>query len=138
MINDVLRIERESFPNYPYDERVFLTLYLYQPDLFLVVMCDDKIVGYICGFISSKKCGHIASIAVDKNMRGRGLGSMLLSEFEKIVKSLGYKCVELEVSEDNADAIRMYTSNGYVSVYEKPRYYPDGKTAIVMEKELID
>lgn len=136
MINDVLRIELESFPDYPYDKKVFLALYYYQPELFIVAECDSKIVGYACGFISKNGCGHLASIAVDKQHRKRGIGSMLLVSFEEKVSSLGLRCIELEVSEDNVEAIRFYEKRGYKFLKVLPNYYPDGKNALFMRKTI--
>jgi ribosomal-protein-alanine N-acetyltransferase len=137
MLNDIRRIELESFPNYPYDDKIFLTLHYYQPELFIVAECDGKIVGYACGFISKRGCGHLASIAVDKQYRRKGIGSLLLASFEEKVLALGSRCVELEVSEDNIDAIRFYEKHGYKFVKTLSRYYPDGKNALFMKKTMI-
>lgn len=134
MLNEVLKIEGESFPAYPYDSAVFLTLYYYNPELFLVAVCEGSVAGYICGFISDSGCGHIASIAVRPDLRGKKIGSSLLETFENEVKRLGYSCVELEVSVDNSIAISFYSRRGYSVIMKIEKYYPDGKDALFMKK----
>lgn len=136
MMKKILEIELESFPSYPYDETIFITMYYYQPEFFLVAVCDGEVVGYVCGFVSAEGCGHLASIAVSGRFRRRGIGSILLEKFEKRVAGLGLKCVKLEVSEDNYVARTFYERRGYSYKGTIPRYYPDGKSALIMEKNL--
>lgn len=135
-VEKVLSIERESFPEYPYDEKILISLSILEPELFLVAYCNGELSGYICGFLSRSGCAHVASIAVKKALRHKGLGSVLLNEFERRSKQLGAHCVELEVSVLNTDAIKFYKSRGYAIEKRIPRYYPDGADAFFMKKKL--
>ena len=42
----------------------------------------------------------------------------------------------LEVRVSNAPAMTMYLKEGFKGIYVRPRYYPDGEDAVVMQKEL--
>ena len=52
-------------------------------------------------------------IGVDPAFQGKGYGSVLLQEFEKITRQRGLKRMLLSVRTDNAQAISSYTRNGW-------------------------
>jgi len=52
-------------------------------------------------------------IGVDPDFQGKGYGSILLQEFEKITRQRGLKRMLLSVHTDNAQAIASYTRNGW-------------------------
>lgn len=58
---------------------------------------------------------HISQIFVDKQHRGKGIGKLLLKEAEKYAKKLGVRNIDLFVSEINQNAIKMYTSLGFIT-----------------------
>lgn len=135
-LNDVVEIEAESFPKYPYDESVFVVLHALYPELFLVAECEGKVVGYACGARELTGCAHLFSIAVRRSHRGAGIGSELLEKFESQARALGASCVRLEVAASNAIAQRFYAKHGYRRIGTVEAYYPDGDDAIIMEKVL--
>jgi GNAT superfamily N-acetyltransferase len=53
-------------------------------------------------------------IGVDPKFQGRGIGSLLLQEFERRAALLGIPKMQLTVRSDNAQAIRVYERNGWV------------------------
>lgn len=136
LLKEVLDIEMESFPRYPYDEEVFVLLQAMYPELFLVAECEGSITGYACGVLESSGCAHLFSIAVRRSYRRQGIGSRLLQEFESIAKALGASCVVLEVAASNVIARRFYIKHGYREKGVREAYYPDGDSAIIMEKNL--
>jgi ribosomal protein S18 acetylase RimI-like enzyme len=53
-------------------------------------------------------------IGVDPKFQGRGIGSLLLQEFERRAALLGLSKMQLTVRSDNVQAIRAYERNGWV------------------------
>lgn len=52
-------------------------------------------------------------IGVDPVVQGKGYGSLLLQEFERVSKELGFKRMMLTVRSHNVQAIRSYQRNGW-------------------------
>ncbi|MEM2021786.1 MAG: ribosomal protein S18-alanine N-acetyltransferase [Zestosphaera sp.] len=133
-IDSITRVERRSF-KHPYPKIIFMSALFLHPELFLVVDCDGKVVGYITGFVTSDNYCHIASIAVDPNFRRMGLGSRLIEVFEGRCVGMGVERVRLEVSVLNEEALKLYRKLGYEVVERIPNYYPDSD-AYLMSKHL--
>ena len=129
----IVEIERKSF-KYPYPTTVFISALFLYPELFLVIECGGLVKGYITGYITPSDCCHVASIAVDPESRGVGLGKKLLVSFEEKCLELKIKCFELEVSVNNEKALNLYKKQGYKIVERIPNYYPDSD-AYLMRKE---
>jgi len=53
-------------------------------------------------------------IGVQQKLQGKGYGSMLLQEFERISKDLGFNKMMLTVKSDNVQAIRSYLRNKWI------------------------
>ncbi|MDW8011156.1 MAG: GNAT family N-acetyltransferase, partial [Sulfolobales archaeon] len=108
----VCEIELSSF-SHPYPCQLFLVYHYLFPSLFLVAECGSRVVGYVVGVVENGDKGHLTSIAVDREYRGRGLGKSLIREFEVRIKSSGVFRVYLEVSVRNEVAISLYKKLGY-------------------------
>lgn len=52
-------------------------------------------------------------IGVDPSYQGKGYGTLLLQEFEKITRQRGLKKMVLSVLTDNVQAIKSYSKNGW-------------------------
>ena len=74
----------------------------------------------------------VQNIAVVPQLRGRGLGSALLQALHEIASRRGAQEVLLEVRESNETAQSLYRRFGYTEIAQRPRYYPDGETAVIM------
>lgn len=105
------------------------------------VACDSK--RSIAGFAMLRHLGdevELITIAVDRKWRNKGVGLMLMRAlFEALLMSPAKRMV-LEVADDNAAALRLYTKLGFHKIGERKGYYPrpDGTpaTAIVMARDL--
>lgn len=76
----------------------------------------------------------VTSVAVDAEHRRRGVGRQLLS------RALGESkaaAAYLEVNENNAPALALYASCGFVKIGERKKYYGDS-SAIVMRREMTN
>ena len=83
---------------------------------------DNLIVAYAGCWVLANE-GHITNVAVDPDYQGQGLGRKLMNELSSRVKALGVDSMTLEVRPSNTVAINLYTSLGFRSVGQRPKYY---------------
>lgn len=83
---------------------------------------DNLIVAYAGCWVLANE-GHITNVAVDPDYQGQGLGRRLMNELTSRVKALGVDSMTLEVRPSNTVAINLYTSLGFLSVGQRPKYY---------------
>ncbi|ENN95770.1 ribosomal-protein-alanine acetyltransferase [Methanocaldococcus villosus KIN24-T80] len=133
-LEDVEAIEKEAF-KHPYPTQLLLGLWINYPDCFYVAEVNNKVVGYIVGMMDWGN-GHIVSLAVKKEYRRRGIGSLLLKTLENYYFNVA-KCnyIVLEVRVSNIAARKFYYKMGYRDRKLIPRYYEDGEDAILMIKK---
>ena len=90
------------------------------PDLFLVVEQDKKIIGTVLGGYDGRR-GLIYHLAVATSHRGQGVGSLLLNEVESRLRVKGCLKCYLMVTPDNAEAMHYYEQHGWHSMdYVRP------------------
>jgi [ribosomal protein S18]-alanine N-acetyltransferase len=107
--------------------RVPTTLYL--------VATDDDVVGYAAVSVVAD-VAELQRIAVAATHRRTGLASGLLARVEREALSRYADRLLLEVREDNHDACAFYAARGFTEIDRRPRYYADGTTAVILEKDL--
>ena len=89
----------------------------------LLYLENNKVVGLIAGIINNEetleydfkapKRGRITELIVSKNIRSKGIGSILLEEMTKYLKKNNCKDILIEVFGYNENAIKFYEKNGY-------------------------
>ena len=79
--------------------------------------------------------GHVVSVAVIDEHRGKGFGSVLVNEAIKGVKIRQCSELYLEVRCSNNDAVRLYEKLGFSVIQRLKSYYRDGEDAYVMAIE---
>ncbi len=96
----------------------------------IYVWDDGEVRGYVIAEnVLDERC--IASVAVDENVRNRGIGRALL---EAALAGAGY--AYLEVNENNAPAIALYGACGFIAEGVRKGYYGDA-SAIVMTRRTV-
>lgn len=129
-VEEIARIERETFSSHAWSYDMILSE-LYDPmKHYLVATENGALLGY-GGFAHIENEGHIMNIAVEKNCRGRGYGQTILSAMLKEMRSLGILSATLEVSEQNAPAIKLYQKSGFLQNGRRPDYYKKGEAALI-------
>lgn len=83
---------------------------------------ENLIVAYAGCWVLANE-GHITNVAVAPSYQGIGLGRRLMNELMGRVKPLGVDSMTLEVRPSNYRAISLYTSLGFKSVGQRPKYY---------------
>lgn len=95
----------------------------------------ETLLGY-CIFMTAADEGEILRIAVDKKLRGAGLGKKLLSAVLCEMKEVGINEVFLEVRSGNKSAIALYKSSGFEEIGIRKGYYRDnGEDAVLYKLE---
>ena len=95
------------------------------------------IVGY-GGLWLSVDEGHITTIAVVPEYRGRGIGELVLNGLIDQAMALNADMLTLEVRVSNLVAQQLYLKYGFKPAGTRPRYYTDnGEDALIMWTESI-
>lgn len=98
---------------------------------------SSRVIGYV-GFRLQDGGGHITTIAVHPDWRGRGFGDhLLLAALERMV-ACGVNVVTLEMRPSNDVAYRLYRKHGFQVVQSRREYYRDGENAWVMAASVGD
>jgi [ribosomal protein S18]-alanine N-acetyltransferase len=141
----VIEINITALPEH-YSDYFFESILRELPEAFIVAELNDKIVGYIMckiefGFSNFRKLGfvkkgHVVSVAVLEEHRGKSLGKALM--FEGINGVMYRKADEiyLEVRVSNTSAINMYQKLRFEIKSRLRSYYRDGEDAYLMALEL--
>ena len=94
-----------------------------------------KMDNYIVGFAVIKKVldeADIMNIAVHKNFRHQGIGSILLSSLINLSQNMQIKKINLEVNENNFPAISLYKKFKFNEIGRRKNYYDNQYDAILM------
>ena len=79
---------------------------------------------------------EIRAFAVHPDAQGLGLGRALLRAFLSGERAAGVVRVQLDVRAGNVAARALYRDCGFAVCGERPRYYRDGETAVLMSAAL--
>lgn len=141
----VTYINRACLPE-NYVDYFFMDLHERFPETFIVAEENGEIVGYIMcrieiglsnfGFGGFIKKGHIVSIAVMPQHRGKGIGQALVTKAMDGMRLYNAKQCFLEVRVTNTTAISLYKKLGFKITRTIHGYYSDGEDAYVMSREL--
>ena len=141
----VIEINLKTLPEH-YSDYFYESLLEELPEAFIVAEISGKIVGYIMckmehGFSNFKKLGfvkkgHVVSVAVIDEHRGKGFGSAIVNEAINGVKIRQCSELYLEVRCSNNDAVRLYEKLGFSIIQRLKAYYRDGEDAYVMAIEI--
>lgn len=141
----VMEINLKTLPEH-YTDYFYQSLLAEMPEAFLVAESGGRCVGYIMcktefGFSNFKKLGfvkkgHMVSVAVLPEARGRGIGRALVEEAVAGARIRSCDEFYLEVRCSNEGAIGLYHSLGFASRQRLSAYYRDGEDAYLMSLEL--
>ena len=107
--------------------------FFHEQDLTAVAVLDGKVAGlYILHPNNIGRCGHIcnASYAVERNLRGCGVGKALVQDCLRQGKKLGYRILQFNaVVATNTAARSLYERLGFVQLGTIPGGFrmPDGQ-----------
>lgn len=128
MLNELANLHAKCFPHKPWSAADFADL----------KKSGCEIIASQNGFIVYRQTldeAEIITVGVAPDARRTGIAAAMLGIVEGELKKSGVKSVFLEVAKDNPPARQLYSSNGYVEIGVRPKYY-DGVDAIMMKKDL--
>ena len=79
---------------------------------------------------------HVNKIAVAESERRQGIALRLMQQCMAFAMRHRIHSISLEVRESNEAAQEFYRSLDFEPAYVRPRYYPDGESAVIMVREL--
>lgn len=99
---------------------------------YVVGELGGKIVAYAGAWVSFDQA-EVMHVAVEPELRGQGVGTLVFGALIEAVKKRGAKSVTLEVRPSNTAAIKLYENFGLKSVGRRTGYYLDnGEDALIM------
>lgn len=85
---------------------------------------DVRLAGYAVAWFAGDS-GELANLAVRPDLRGTGVGSVLLDHVLDRARSRGIREMFLEVRASNEAALRLYRSRGFRRLAIRSGYYPN-------------
>ncbi len=141
----VIEINMAALPEH-YSDYFFESILKELPEAFIVAELNGKIIGYIMckiefGFSNFRKLGfvkkgHVVSVAVLEEHRGKGIGKALMLEGINGAMLRKSDEIYLEVRVSNDAAINMYQKLNFQIKSRLRSYYRDGEDAYLMALEL--
>ncbi len=131
----LLQLESISFEYGRLSRRSFVRWIKGERRIFLVLECGGQLMGYGLVLLHrGTRLARLYSIALDPEVRGKGLGQILMHALEAAATECGRFFMRLEVSKQNQAAIMSYQRIGYSVFGELPDYYEDHTDALRMQK----
>lgn len=81
--------------------------------LVLVEEMDNKLVGFVSIDFDESETANIGLIAVDGEMRGKGVGALLMAQAENAALKAGKKLIRVATQQKNISATNFYAKQGY-------------------------
>lgn len=136
-VKELIYLEKVCFQQDAFSRNQITYLITKAKGEFVVIRNNNKIVAYlIISKRENSKQIRIYSIAIAPEARGLGLAKRLMNYVEDVCKQESKERITLEVSKENIPAINLYQSFGYKIIGERPNYYANGGSALLMLKQL--
>ena len=136
---EVMRIERRSF-TMPWQESTFRALMRRPSAALLTAELAGHAAKTVAGFSAlwfAADEAELGDLAVDPDLRGRGIGRPLLEASIETARRRGAAVLYLEVRESNLAARTLYDGRGFETVGRRPGYYSEPREdACVMRLDL--
>ena len=128
-------LERECF-SHPQSEESLRKLLTDGNARILTAWEDGAFCGYLCAYYLFDRA-QLHTVAVSPSHRRKGVARALIALFFREGRERGCEAAELEVRSQNASALALYRSLGFLTVGLRKKYYrnPDDD-AVLMDRLL--
>ncbi len=134
-LDAIASLEAECFPVEPWSRRMLADSFL-SGNFYGTLLEEGGTVVAYGGMSVVLDEAEIQLVATAEMYRRCGRGGRILEDLIEEAKRRKVKRIFLEVRVSNAAAQILYLKYGFVGIYSRTRYYPDGEDALVMKKEL--
>ena len=101
----------------------------------LVAIEGDTVAGYI-GSQTAMDETDMMNVAVHPDFRRQGIAEALITGLVEHLKTIGSRCLTLEVRASNAPAIALYEKLGFSEIGRRKNYYRNPREdALILRKE---
>ena len=136
-IAETAELEKKYFSE-PWSQNSLRLLCTEDYPSFAVCGADGSLVGYLSGAKALDEL-QIINVAVREDMRGRGIGALLMRAADSYCLENSLVSISLEVRESNASAISLYDRCGFKAAGIRKNFYRSPtENAVVMIKNLTD
>jgi ribosomal protein S18 acetylase RimI-like enzyme len=95
---------------------------------------QDKIAGYLLGFVAPTGDGYIHLVAVRDDARALGLGRRLYDRFAAVAAQRGATALKAITSPENQGSIAFHRRMGFTEMTIDPDYQGSGRPRVVMRR----
>lgn len=135
-LDTLAALEAENFGDEAWNRRSLADA-LISDKFYGFVMEEEGVITAYGGIGVIFEESELQLIATANGYRKCGRAQRIIDVLFEEARKKGAERMFLEVRVSNAPAQLLYLKNGFVGVYTRPRYYPNGEDAVVMKKELI-
>ena len=102
-------------------------------------VCVSEVKDCLSGFVSVEyrewnRLGQLQGLAVDPDLKRRGIASALVGRAEVFVRAEGGRGLYVDTPVTNEVARRFYEASGYRQAYVMPEYYDEGLDGVTYLK----
>ncbi|MFJ3304059.1 GNAT family N-acetyltransferase [Streptomyces sp. NPDC086549] len=127
------RLDEQIFTEFAYPFFALRQLMDVCGDDLLVLDDGADLLGYVlAGTRPDRKRSWILGLGVDARMRGLGLGRKLMEAALDLMRTEGVVEAALTVDPENATALALYSSFGFVQVEDRKDYFGPGQHRLIM------
>jgi ribosomal protein S18 acetylase RimI-like enzyme len=135
-LDGLVRIERSFAEEDRFPRRTWKRLLTGNSVAHVAVLEGTLVGAAVLLFRRGSRVARLYTLSVAPELQGKGLARRLLAAGEAVATQKGCECMRLEARESNQHAILLYERSGYCVVARVSGYYPNGETAVRMEKPL--
>ncbi|HEX8254138.1 MAG TPA: ribosomal protein S18-alanine N-acetyltransferase [Thermoanaerobaculia bacterium] len=133
-LDAIHQIEEVSFPA-PWRRDFFVSEMNADGRFNLVAKKGGAVVGYLFAMWIFDEM-HVNKIAVLESERRQGIADAMMARCFDFARDHEVESISLEVRLSNAGAQDFYKHLEFKPSYLRPRYYPDGESAVVMVRQM--
>jgi len=109
---------KNHFLRKAFSKRNFINWLKKKERVLLLVLSEGKVIGYLLADFPYGGVSFVTWMAIDEKFQGKGIGSLLLKEYETIAKKQKAHKISLWTYKKN---LKFYEENGYILVGNIPK-----------------